>query len=324
MLNLNTIFCSNMIMQAKKPVRFFGTGKGEVKIAFNNEEKRTKANGDWTLEFSPVDYGGPYSAVISFDGEKTVLENIYFGDVYLLSGQSNMQLKLSMTNEPKEAYQGNENVRLFTVDRLEDEEYFHARDGWVELTKDSAEYFSSLGYYIGQNLATDQRKIGLIACYQGASNIQTWLPKEVAQREEFLADLPVSSRAVYPLWNDDGQLFEYQLKKILPYAIAGVVWYQGESNTDGEEGTLYFEMLRALVESWRESFMDNKLPFVVVQIADLNGKLEGWKRVQDAQLRAGKEIDGVDCVICRDICENDDIHPKSKRELGKRIADVLR
>jgi sialate O-acetylesterase len=150
------------------------------------------------------------------------------------------------------------------------------------------------------------------------------LPKEVAQREEFLADLPVSSRAIYPLWNDDGQLFEYQLKKILPYAIAGVVWYQGESNTDGEEGTLYFEMLRALVESWRESFMDNKLPFVVVQIADLNGKLGGWKRVQDAQLRAGKEIDGVDCVICRDICENDDIHPQSKRALGKRISDILK
>ena len=324
MLRLNELFCSNMIMQANKPVRFFGTGNGGVRIRFLGEEQSVLANGEWFLTFSAVDYGGPYEVEIWLDGVKTLLENIYFGDIYLLSGQSNMQLKLSMTNEPKDGYCGNENVRLYTVDRIEDEEYFHARDGWVELTKENAEYFSALGYYIGQNLATKNRKIGLIACYQGASTIQTWLPKEVAKRAEFLDDLPLLSRRVYPLWNDDGQLFEYQLKTVLPLSIAGVVWYQGESNTGEGEGTKYFEMLQALVESWRDAFMDEKLPFVVVQIADYKGNSAGWNRVQAAQLRAGEELNGVTCVVCRDICEDNDIHPQSKRELGKRISNVLK
>ena len=324
MLKLNDLFRSNMIMQAEKPVRFFGVGVGAVKINFLGQEKRLDADGQWMIEFPAVEYGGPYSVEITLDTVKIVLENVYFGDVYLLSGQSNMQFKLSMSNEPIKDYRANENVRLFTVDRIEDEEFFHSRDGWVELTKENAGNFSALGYYIGQNLATEARKIGLIACYQGASTIHTWLPKEVASREEFLADQPLCSRRVYPLWNADGQLFEYQLKKILPYAIAGVVWYQGESNTDGEEGILYFELLRALTESWRKEFADEKLPFVVVQIADFKGNSAGWRRVQQAQERAGRELEGVTCVVCRDICENDDIHPKSKRELGKRIADVLR
>ena len=324
MIELNPIFCSNMILQAGKPVRFFGAGKGDVKIRFLNEERSISADGSWVLIFSPVDYGGPYEVEIWLDGAKILLENIYFGDIYLLSGQSNMQMKLSMTKEPREAYKGNENVRLYTVDRIEDEECFHARDGWVELTKENAEYFSALGYYIGQNLATKNRKIGLIACYQGASIIQTWLPKSVAEREEFLDDLPVHSRSVYPLWNADGQLFEYQLKTILPFSIAGVVWYQGESNTGEGEGKKYFELLQALVESWREAFIDIELPFVIVQLADLNGNSEAWNRVQSAQLRAGEVIEGVSCVVCRDICEDDDIHPQSKCGLGKRISNVLK
>ena len=83
-------------------------------------------------------------------------------------------------------------------------------------------------------------------------------------------------------------------------------------------------MLKALIESWRQAFDDKSLRFIVMQIADLLGGGAGWRRVQDAQYRAGQELDGVDCVITRDICENDDIHPMSKRGVGKRIANLLR
>ena len=324
MVALNEIFRSNMIFQANKPVRFFGTGSGEVVITFCNITKKISSNGQWLLEFLPLPYGGPHTAEVVLDGEKTILENMYAGDVYLLGGQSNMQVKLIATNEPIEEYKGNKNVRLFTVDRLEDQEYYHAKDGWVELTKENAQYFSALGYYVSQNLASEDRKIGLIACYQGASVIQTWLPKAVADREEFQSEEPVHERTLYPLWNKNGQLYEYQLKKVLPYSLSAVLWYQGESNTNGEEGRKYFEMLKALIESWRQAFDDSSLRFIVMQIADLLGRGAGWRRVQDAQYRAGQELDGVDCVITRDICEKDDIHPMSKRGVGKRISDLLR
>lgn len=321
MITLNEIFRSDMIVQANKPVRFFGEGDGKVEITFLGESKTTIASGKWILEFAPLPYGGPHTAKVVLDGEETLIENIYAGDVYLLAGQSNMQIKLSQINEPVENYEGNQNVRLFTVDRLEDEEVFHAKDGWVELTKENAGNFSALGYYVSQNLAREDRKIGLIACYQGASVIQTWMPKEVAEREEFIDATPVHGRSVYPLWNDDGCLFEYQTSKIIPYSLSTVLWYQGEANT--AEGRKYFELLKALIESYREAFQDEKLPFIVVQLADLKGRLDGWGRVQDDQLRAGREIENVHTVVCRDICEDNDIHPPTKRPLGKRISDLL-
>ena len=321
MVTLNQIFRSDMIVQANKPVRVFGEGEGLVKVKFAGFEKQTQAKGKWVLEFPSMPYGGPYEIEAEFDGEKKRIGNIYVGDVYLLAGQSNMQIKLSQINEPVENYEGNQNVRLFTVDRLEDEEVFHAKDGWVELTKENAGNFSALGYYVSQNLAREDRKIGLIACYQGASVIQTWMPKEVAGREEFIDATPVHGRSVYPLWNDDGCLFEYQTSKIIPYSLSTVLWYQGEANT--AEGRKYFELLKALIESYREAFQDEKLPFIVVQLADLKGRLEGWDRVQADQLRAGREIENVHTVVCRDICEDDVIHPPTKRPLGKRISDLL-
>ncbi len=322
MIKLASVFCDDMIMQAGKPVRVFGTGQGNVKITLDGETKTALASGKWMVEFPQKPYGGPYTITVTTDDKTQTIKNVYFGDVYLLGGQSNMQIKLHETNYPKEKFQANKNVRLFTIDRIEDEEYYHAKDGWVELTKNSAPYFSALGYHVAQALATNERKIGLIACYQGASVIQTWLPKEVAEREEFIEATPLHSRSLYPLWNGDGALFDYQTSTILPYSLASVLWYQGEANT--AEGVKYYELLQALIESWREAFLDDKLQFVVIQLADLiTIEGDGWKRVQDDQLRAGETLKNVTTVISKDVCEDDDIHPPTKTLLAERIIAVL-
>ena len=323
MIKLNPIFCDNMIMQAGKPVRVFGTGAGTVKITLDNETKSVQADGKWLVEFPQKPYGGPYTITVTTEDNAQIIKDIYFGDVYFLGGQSNMQLKLAQTNYPAENFAGNDFVRLYTVDRLEDEEHYHAKDGWVALTKDSAQYFSALGYHIAQAQATSERRIGLIACYQGASVIQTWLPKQVAEREEFIEAKPLHSLSLYPLWNGDGCLFEYQTSTILPYSISTVIYYQGEANA--MEGVKYYELLKALVESWREAFIDEKLKLVIIQLANLKGfeGEQGWKRVQADQLRAGETLDGVKTVISKDVCEDDDIHPPTKTLLAKRIVEAL-
>ena len=134
MTTLNPIFCDNMIMQANKPVRFFGEGDGYVSVEFNGITKSSVSKGKWVIEFDSVNYGGPYNVKIMIDENNVELNNVYFGDVYLLGGQSNMQFKLWESSEKKENYKGNKNVRLFTVDRMEDGEHFKTSDGWVELT----------------------------------------------------------------------------------------------------------------------------------------------------------------------------------------------
>ena len=133
MVTLNSIFGSNMIMQANAPVRLFGSGDGNVAITFNGERREATSNGEWLIEFDAVDYGGPYDIMVELGGIFSTLKNVYFGDVILLGGQSNMQFKLRESSEPLENYKGNENVRLFTVDRMENGESFSSRDGWIPL-----------------------------------------------------------------------------------------------------------------------------------------------------------------------------------------------
>ena len=326
MVTLNPIFSSGMIMQADKPVRVFGTGRGEVIIEFLGQTKSVQANGIWLIEFEPQSYGGPYKMIVTLDREKTVVEDIWFGDVYLLSGQSNMQFKMWERREPTDVYEGNECVRLFTVDRIEEntEERWGAKDGWVTLTKENAKDFSAIGYYFAQEIAKNGHRVGLIACYQGASVIQSWLKKEVAKRDELQVENKFADHEWFPIWNIDGLLYEHMLSKIIPYSMASVLWYQGESNASVDEARIYLRFLDALTSSWREDFMDEGLEFIIIQLADyIERDTEGWHLVQEAQMKAQDELQNVKTVVCRDICENDDIHPKSKKELALRIARII-
>lgn len=326
MVTLNPIFANGVILQANKPVRIFGQGKGAVTVKFLGETKSVLAKGEWLLEFDPQNYGGPHTMEVTLEGEKTVLSDIYFGDVYLLGGQSNMQFKMWERREPTDVYEGNENVRLYTVDRMEEntEERFGMADGWVTLTKENAKDFSAIGYYVSQELGKD-RKIGLIACYQGASVIQSWLRKDVAQRPELQVENKFADHEWFPIWNDDGILYDYMLTKIIPYSMASVLWYQGESNASVDEARIYLRFLDALTSSWREAFMDENLEFIVIQLADYDERnTEGWHLVQAAQLKAQNELMNVKTVVCRDVCETDDIHPRSKKELSLRIVKALK
>lgn len=326
MVTLNPIFTNGTVLQANKPVRVFGKGEGNVSVELFGVIKNVKSNGDWLIEFEPHSYGGPYSMTVILDGVKTEITDIYFGDVYLLSGQSNMQFKMWERRVPDDIYEGNENVRLFTVDRMEEntEERWGAKDGWVTLTKDNARDFSAIGYYASQELAKQGHKIGLIACYQGASVIQSWLKKEVAEREEFQVKDKFGDHEWFPVWNGDGVLYDFMLSKIIPYSLAYVLWYQGESNASINEAKLYLKFLDALTSSWREDFKDENLPFIVVQLADyIERDTEGWHLVQDAQMEAQYKLKNVKTVVCRDICENDDIHPRSKKELSLRIIKAI-
>lgn len=326
MVTLNPIFSSGMVMQAGKPIRIFGEGNGMVSVEFLGEVKTVLANGKWLIEFDKHNYGGPYQMIVTLDTEQTTVEDIWFGDVYLLGGQSNMQYKMWERQEPTDVYEGNEAVRLFTVDRIEEntEERWGTCDGWVTLTEENAKDFSAIGYYLAQEIAKNGHRVGLIACYQGASVIQSWLRKDVALRPELQVENKFADHEWFPIWNIDGLLYEYMLSKIIPYSMASVLWYQGESNASIEEARIYLKFLDALTSSWRADFMDEDLEFIIIQLADYDERdTEGWHLVQDAQLEAQSALKNVKTVISRDVCETDNIHPRSKKELSIRIVDAL-
>lgn len=127
-----------MVFPKGKEICFYGTGKGNVKITFDGEQKTAvSCGGEWEICFSPRDFGGPYSAVIRMDNETVELQNIYVGLVFLMAGQSNMQFKLKESTEKH--YISNPLVRLFSTDRIEDTDCFHSADGWVVCDEKTAD-----------------------------------------------------------------------------------------------------------------------------------------------------------------------------------------
>jgi sialate O-acetylesterase len=328
-MELNPIFCSHMLHQAGKPVSFFGTGVGHVSVLFRGDTKEAdSAEGKWLVELPARDYGGPGEMKINLGGDEIELTDIYIGEVYLLAGQSNMQFKLKNSTTPAADYRGNPLLRLFTLDRLENNEFFHARDGWVTCDKECAGNWSAIGYHLGQLLTAKKGiTIGLIACYQGASVIESWIPEEILKCEKFNIPLELKfadhTAPIYYAWNRDGILYHAMFEKLIPFSMSHVVWYQGESNATELEGTIYAEMLAAMIKRWREDLLDRTLPFIVIQIADYPRRGKGWKAIQAAQLEVLNITENVITVISADICENDNIHPPTKTKLAERIAEIL-
>lgn len=325
-MRLNDLFCDNVVFQANKPIRIFGTGGGEVEVELcGNRVKELSVGTDWQVELPPMPYGGPYELAVSLDGKKQTFQNVYIGDVYILGGQSNMQFKLGMSDYNTELCENDSMLRLFSTERVEKGESFFPQDGWVMADTANAANWSCLGYLVGKELREKNGyAVGLITCYQGAAKIQCFLPKEAF--EDSAINIPQEDRydSQYP-WNRvDSLLYDFQVKKIAPFSVAGVIWYQGESNSSDKESEIYGKMLSALIYYWRVAFKDEDLPFTVIQLADyIYANKEAWRKIQQAQYEIQFSEKNVKTVICRDICESNDIHPKQKSELAKRIAYTL-
>lgn len=358
-MKLNSIFSDNMILQANKPVYIFGSGKGSATFTIGDKSVSVVSETErWITSLEPFSYGGPYEMTAIIDGVTTIFKDIYFGDVYLIAGQSNNAFKLRATNTPKDYYKDNDSIRLYTVDRLEDQgvhtltkdgwksffadgreacmdgEHYRSKDGWIKAREDEVGFWSAVGYLTAYELSRrNDRKIGIVACYQGASVIQSWLPQHYLDNTELYIEPENRSGSykvqMFKLWNEDGKLYEGMLEKILPFAIKSVVWYQGESNTGGYDSNphMYAGLLKTLIEKWRVDFKDKELPFVIVQIHnyvnDSAYKNGGWQNVQASQEEVCKTTDNAYLVKSADICETDDIHPVTKLPLSLRIADAL-
>lgn len=331
-MELASIFRDNMVFQAGKPIRVFGSGEGEARVYLLDtglEAAATVRDGHWLAELPPMPAGGPYSLGVWLDGPMRRLDNIYIGQVLLCAGQSNMQFTMAEETTPPECYAADDGLRLFAMDRPEllpeGECRLDSTDGWLPCRRGQVELWPALGYLVGRALrAKKQQAVGIVLCAQGASVIQSWLPPQLlpacAQAippQELFCD-----HTVYPLWNPPGFLYREMLAPLLPFSFGGVIWYQGESNASPAEGAVYLPMLQAMVEHWRAADDDSTLPFVIVQIADTR-RDEGWLAVQKAQAAAPAAIPHLQMVASADVCEPNEIHPPTKSRLAERIAALL-
>ncbi len=333
-MKLGVLFRDGMVLQSGEPIRIFGEAEGSVMVSFDNEAKTVFAeDGKWLVEFNARAYGGPYTITVVSDGEAVQLNDVMVGEVILCAGQSNIQFAMGGEVTPSERYAEDPLLRVYTCESME----FHdilipngtlmPTDGWVKANPDTIDKWSAIGYLLGADLRRKKNcAVGILVCAQGASAIQSWIHEQYFAGEDaalqYHTSPPIPS---YKMWEPAGTLYHVMLEPMIPYAVSSVVWYQGESNALPVEADNYLRMMELLVENWRTAFMNADLPFCVVQLADLHpvDYPEHWRTVQKQQAQAGKKIPNVVTVRCADICENDDMHPRTKYKLAKRISDAL-
>jgi sialate O-acetylesterase len=332
MATISPIFSDGAVFAANLPIRIFGEGSGHISVEFLGSIREADATEkDWCVEFEPLPYGGPYEMTITLDGNATVLHDLWIGEVLLLSGQSNIEFRMKESKDYPELSEPCPMLRVFHAERVDQKGHFRPMHGWKCCdTDDVIANTSAIGYETGLLLAKRLGcAIGLLSASQGASVIQSWVPEGAYERigltftQEELND----SHFKYPLWNGFGQLYTTMLKPWFPYSLSNVIWYQGESNTSIAESIVYKQMLAELIRIWRNDFKNEELPFIVVQLADYDSYLQKkpveWRNVQKAQLEIQDEVANVKSVVCRDVCETNDIHPPTKRYLSERIASLL-
>ena len=327
-MKLNKIFTSNMVFAANKPIRIYGYGVGEAVIRFGDTEKKVASESDeWYTELPAMQYGGPYTLAFESEGSTTVLEDVYVGEVYLFAGQSNMQFKLGESSSDPKKCRAKPEIRMLNTDKIEKGERFALKDGWIKCDDGNIADWSAIAYHTAITLS-DRKDIavGAICCYQGASVIESWVRSGLfAENGIVLTDEEkFIDHFEYHDWNGDGVIYSYALSQVIPFALSGVVWYQGESDASLAESRIYKKELSLLIDHWRSEFKNESLPFVVVQIADFIGReREAWSNIQKAQADIQNEKKKVISVRSADVCEKDNIHPPTKDKLSIRIVDAL-
>ncbi len=331
-MKLASIFTSSMVFQADRPIRVFGEGEGTITVQFLDRKLSTEAkDGKWMVVFDPRPYGGPYDMSVTDGKEKIVLRDIMIGEVILFAGQSNVQFRMAEEKTPAGEYVDDDLLRIFVCGRMQPGEPIHPEDGWVKCRRYNVRNWSALAYLVGREARRAKvPSVGVIACSQGASIIQSWIDETVLHGSPL--DLPPEmlhrdwrDTEKNGIWNPPGTLYHYMLEPLTPYSIGSVVWYQGESNTSMAEAEIYDKLLGMMIANWRKAFDCAALPFAVVQIADytLFRDQQAWKRVQKAQADAEFKIWGVRTVVSADVCENNMIHPVTKSKLAQRIYETL-
>ena len=277
----------------------------------------------WKLKLKTSKAGGPYTLSI-IGNNKVVLNNVMIGEVWICSGQSNMEWNadLKFNNSEEEIRNANfPDIRLFQVKKAGSEtcqDNCFAR--WDVCSPESMHPFSAIGYFFGRQLYQNLHiPIGIINVSWGGTAAEVWVKKELVESDPVLkvnAD-KLNENNWWP--RKPGTVYNAMIAPLLPFRIAGAIWYQGESNVSTYQG--YRKLFRTLVENWRHDF-DNDFPFYFVQIAPFDyGQQSHSEYLREAQMQS-MDIPKTGMVIVSDLVDNvKDIHPRNKQDVGKRLAN---
>jgi sialate O-acetylesterase len=341
-IKLPALFSDNMMLQQKSNTPMWGwaekNGNLTIKTSWNSKTYKVKADnsGKWKVELQTPVAGGPFTIEVAEGTEKVIVKNVLIGEVWLCSGQSNMEM-------PLKGFQGqpvkngneiivrstNKNIRLITVPRATVLEPLTDFEGkWEVASPRSTSNFSATAWYFGSLLhEVLDVPVGLIHVSYGGSSMEAWMNQEML-KDFASAKIPTTKEE---LAKDPNRvpttLFNGMLSPVIGYGIKGCIWYQGESNY--ERASEYKDLMKKMVSSWRALWKQGDFPFYYAQIAPFNyasfhpkDYLEKYNSayLREAQLKASKEIPNSAMAVLMDIGEENSIHPMDKEKGGSRLA----
>lgn len=329
-LRLPDIFSDNMVLQQQSIISFNGFANPGQKISvvasWNGDTLKTTvlSNAKWAVDLKTPGPGGAYELTVISDTTITI-HNVLIGEVWLCSGQSNMEFSADwhLDNYQQEIKNSDHpEIRFFHVQKLTAPyPQQEVRGKWEVCTPETMHSFSAAGYFFGRRL-NDQlhRPVGLIESCWGGTPVETWTPDQVFKQHENLA---LSATKLKPAggWPiRPGVAYNAMIAPLVNFPIAGTIWYQGESNT--ANSSTYEETFSDMIASWRNLWQKN-FPFYFVQIAPFTyGNNYDGSLVREAQLQTYRHVPNAGMVVVSDITgDTTDIHPKNKQDVGKRLAD---
>jgi sialate O-acetylesterase len=327
----NPLFTDGAVLQRGQNVPVWGTANdGEkVTVKFGGQTVTTTAQGGkWKVELKPLEAGGPFTMEIS--GENTVtLQNLLVGEVWVASGQSNMEWKFNASHDPeaerpKAKYP---NIRMFTVTKAVSlEPLDEVKGSWVECSPQSVGNFSAVGYYFARDLQAKLGvPVGVIHTSWGGTPAQAWTSAEGFKGHSELQGYAsqVKAAATAPPeklgQNFPTVLYNGMLAPVIPYGMKGVIWYQGESNAGKSKE--YQTLFPAMIADWREKWKIGDFPFLYVQIAPFKNQPP---EIREAQLLTLPKTRNTAMVVTTDVGDANDIHPKRKEPVGHRLSLAAR
>jgi sialate O-acetylesterase len=339
-IKLPAIFSDGMVMQQNTHATIWGksTPKEQVTLMVSWDKKkfitRADAMGNWKTTIPTPKAGGPFTITIS-DGKAFTLKDILMGELWLCSGQSNMEMPMKgFKNQPVEGSNmdilksTNPNLRLFTVKRNSTIEAQNDVSGqWQEASPETVGQFSATGYYFGRLIQeTLHVPVGLISSAWGGSCIEAWMTEDMLRAFPSVK-IPKTEKDIKEKNRTPTTLYQAMIHPLVGLTIKGVIWYQGETNYD--RANTYADMFTTMIKDWRKNWgQKDTISFYYCQIAPYDYSIitEKGKEVinsaylREAQAKVEQTVPNTGMAVLLDAGLEKGIHPVKKQVAGERLA----
>ncbi|HJT35994.1 MAG TPA: sialate O-acetylesterase [Pirellulales bacterium] len=368
-VKLPAIIGSHMVLQASSPLTIWGwADPGEdVMVTFGDTKASAKADGagKWLVKL-PAMQASDQPREMTIVGKNTIqLTDILVGEVWLASGQSNMEWSVAASDNPETEIKAADHpkIRLFLVPKVPSRTPANdVQTAWTVCTPDTVKNFSAVAYFFGRELHQKlESPVGMIASSWGGTRIEPWTPPEgfadaaelegerkqiEAMRDSYqtalknalpqfkawveaaekaaaggteIGDPPAAPADPYKVYGAPTALYNGMIHPLVPFAIRGALWYQGESNRG--QAMHYHDLMKALIRGWRTVWGQGNFPFLYVQLAPFryDNNVTALPEIWEAQT-ATLAVPNTGMAVTTDIGNVSDIHPRNKQEVGRRLA----